>query len=76
MGTWQSVGVILTNRRNDCRYCDWTGQDTVSGSKRSRVPVRGRACGLKGGAVRAQTFSARRRSSIAAKAAKARWKKV
>jgi hypothetical protein len=47
-------------------------EDTVSESKR-HPPSRGRAGGLKGGVVRAQTLSARRRSSIAAKAAKARW---
>jgi hypothetical protein len=35
----------------------------------------GRKGGLKGGIARAQKLSPKRRSSIAAKAAKARWKK-
>lgn len=53
-----------------------TGQaeDTVSESKRGRTVVRGRAGGLVGGAMRAQGLSAKKRSAIARKAAKARWR--
>jgi len=53
-----------------------TGQaeDTVSEAKRNRNPVRGRAGGLIGGAMRAQGLSAKKRSAIAKKAAEARWK--
>lgn len=54
-----------------------TGQaeDTVSELKRGRTFPRGRAGGLAGGVARASKLSARKRSSIALKAAKARWKK-
>ncbi len=49
-------------------------EDTVSASKRDRAILRGRAGGLKGGVARAQALSSKKRSAIAAKAAKARWK--
>jgi hypothetical protein len=49
-------------------------EDTVSEIKRHRFPVRGRAGGLVGGAMRAQGLSAKKRSAIAKKAALARWK--
>jgi len=48
-------------------------EDTVSESKRNPETVRGRAGGLIGGVVRAQGLSAKKRSAIATKAAKARW---
>lgn len=48
-------------------------EDTVSESKRNRFVPKGRAGGLAGGAARAKSLSAKKRSSIAAKAAKARW---
>jgi len=52
-----------------------TGQaeDTVSEAKRNRSPVRRRAGGLVGGAIRAQGLTAKRRQAIAREAAKARW---
>jgi hypothetical protein len=50
-------------------------EDTVSASKRHPVEVRGRAGGLKGGVVRAKVLTSVKRSDIAAKAARARWKK-
>jgi hypothetical protein len=50
-------------------------EDTVSETKRHPNAVRGRAGGLIGGMVRAKGLSQKQRSSIAAKAAKVRWKK-
>ena len=50
-------------------------EDTVSESKRHPLDVRGRAGGLIGGDARAHSLTARRRSLIAKKAAKARWEK-
>jgi hypothetical protein len=50
-------------------------EDTVSESKRHPENVRGRAGGLRGGILRAQSMSARKRSEIARNAAKSRWKK-
>ena len=50
-------------------------EDTVSESKRNPESVRGRAGGMVGGIVRAQGMSAKKRSLIAKKAAKARWEK-
>jgi len=54
-----------------------TGQaeDTVSEGKRHPERLKGRAGGLSGGVARAQALTARKRSVIAAKAAKARWTK-
>ena len=49
-------------------------EDTVSESKR-HPSSRGRAGGLVGGAVRARRLSSRKRSAIARKAAKSRWRK-
>jgi len=48
-------------------------EDAVSEGKRHPESVRGRAGGLKGGMARAQQVSAKRRTAIAKKAAKARW---
>jgi hypothetical protein len=50
-------------------------EDTVSASKRYPNAVRGRAGGLKGGIARFKTLPPAKRSEIAIKAAKARWKK-
>jgi hypothetical protein len=50
-------------------------EDSVSESKRHPGSVRGRAGGLQGGIARAQTLPAKKRSAIATKAARARWKK-
>jgi len=54
-----------------------TGQaeDTVSEPKKHPETVRGRAGGIEGGKARAQILPSSKRSSIAKKAAKARWKK-
>jgi hypothetical protein len=50
-------------------------EDTMSQSKRHPPEiVRGRAGGLVGGDARAKSLSAKKRSAIAAKAAKSRWK--
>ncbi len=51
-------------------------EDTVSESKKHAFSVRGRAGGLEGGVARAQMLSPTKRTVIAAKAAKARWKKT
>lgn len=53
-----------------------TGQaeDTVSEAKRHPDAVRGRAGGIVGGVARAQAMGPKKRSAIAKKAAKARWK--
>ena len=53
-----------------------TGQaeDTLSERKRHPENVRGRAGGLVGGVVRASAMGPKKRSAIARKAAKARWK--
>jgi hypothetical protein len=48
-------------------------KDTVSESKRH--PSKRRAGGLKGGEARARTLTPDQRSSIARRAAEARWKK-
>ncbi len=48
-------------------------EDTVSPSKRDSKR-KGRLGGLKGGTARASKLTSRRRSEIARKAAKARWK--
>ena len=50
-------------------------EDTISEAKRHPENVRGRAGGLRGGAVRAAKLPARRRVIIAKKASKARWKR-
>lgn len=47
----------------------------VDPSKNPHAVALGRLGGLKGGAARAQTLSPKKRSLIAAKAAKARWNK-
>lgn len=54
-----------------------TGQaeDTVSESKRHPESVRGRAGGIRGGTARARKLSSRKRSAIASRAARARWRK-
>lgn len=49
-------------------------EDTVSEKKRKPESVRGRAGGLKGGKVRAQTLAASKRSEIAHRASEKRWK--
>jgi hypothetical protein len=51
-------------------------EDTVSESKRHPEAVRGRAGGLHGGIARAEGMSSRKRSTIAKKAARARWDKA
>ena len=50
-------------------------EDTVSELKRGRTLPRGRVGGLAGGVARASKLSAKKRSSIALKAARARWRK-
>lgn len=50
-------------------------EDTVSEAMRHPESVRGRAGGVVGGIARAQAMSPKKRSSIAKKAAKARWGK-
>lgn len=50
-------------------------EDTISEVKRHPESVRGRAGGIVGGANRARTLSAKKRSAIAKKAAHSRWKK-
>jgi hypothetical protein len=50
-------------------------EDKVSESKKRPSNTRGRAGGLKGGKARASTLSPSRRSAIAQKAAKSRWKR-
>jgi len=47
----------------------------VDPTKNPAAVALGRLGGLKGGKARAEALSARKRSQIAAKAAKARWKK-
>ena len=47
----------------------------VDPSKNPHAVALGRLGGLKGGAARAEALSPRKRSQIAAKAAKARWEK-
>jgi hypothetical protein len=49
-------------------------EDVVSESKRHPKPRKGRAGGLKGGASRASKLTPDRRSEIARKAAKTRWR--
>lgn len=49
--------------------------DAISQLKRGKTVVKGRAGGLAGGVARASKLSAKKRSSIAKKAAEARWKK-
>lgn len=49
-------------------------EDTVSEAKKRVSAVKGRAGGLKGGEARAAVLTPIRRSAIAQKAAKARWK--
>ena len=51
-----------------------TGQPT--GEKNPAAVALGRLGGLKGGKVRAEKLSAKRRKEIAQKAAKTRWKKL
>lgn len=51
-------------------------EDTVSNSKKSRVPPRGQKGGLVGGKSRAAKLTADRRSKIAKDAAKSRWSKA
>lgn len=50
-------------------------EDTVSEKKRN-PPAKGRAGGLKGGAARADSLPAGRRSEIAKQAANRRWRGV
>jgi hypothetical protein len=50
-------------------------EKAVGPSKNPHAVALGRLGGLKGGAARAATLSPRKRSQIAAKAAKARWGK-
>jgi hypothetical protein len=49
-------------------------EDTVSESKRHSLSLRGRAGGIIGGVARARKLSSTKRSAIARKAAKSRWK--
>jgi hypothetical protein len=49
-------------------------EDTVSEGKRHPVSVRGRAGGIVGGIARAQAMTAKKRTAIAKKAARMRWK--
>jgi hypothetical protein len=49
-------------------------EDVVSEAKRHPASVRGRAGGIIGGVARAKTLTREKRSAIAKKAAKARWK--
>lgn len=51
-------------------------EDALSELKRRRSIPKGRAGGLAGGVARASKLSAKKRSSIAKKAAQARWKKA
>ncbi|MBI1826048.1 MAG: hypothetical protein HY287_02490 [Planctomycetes bacterium] len=64
---------------SDNRNVNQTAADTTkgrNGSKKNRAAVTlGRLGGLKGGRARAAKLSAAKRTSIARKAAKARWKK-
>lgn len=50
-------------------------EDTVSDTKKHPERVKGRAGGLLGGVARAEGMSSKRRSDIARKAAKKRWKR-
>jgi len=53
-----------------------TGQaeDSISEAKRHPDSVRGRAGGIIGGVARAQAIGPKKRSAIAKKAAKTRWR--
>lgn len=51
-------------------------EDSVSPKKRAPATVKGRAGGIKGGAVRASTLTPEQRQHIAHTAAQARWKKT
>lgn len=55
-----------------------TGQveDSISEAKKNPASIKGRAGGLKGGEARAANLTSSRRSAIARKAAKARWKRA
>ena len=57
------------------KYDPRTEQKPVDLSKNPNAVALGRLGGLKGGAARAASLSPRKRSQIAAKAAKARWDK-
>ncbi len=50
-------------------------QDTVSPTMRAPGTVKGRSGGLRGGEARAKKLPAQRRSEIAQKAARTRWRK-
>lgn len=50
-------------------------QDSVSEAKKRPNQAKGRAGGLKGGEARAAILTSARRSAIARKAAKIRWKR-
>ena len=56
-------------------HMDGSPLDTRVALKESAAVSRGRLGGLKGGEARAKKLSAKRRKTIALKAAKARWKK-
>jgi hypothetical protein len=56
-------------------HIDGTPLEKPSDSRNPAAVALGRLGGQKGGAIRAAKLSAKRRREIAAKAAKARWKK-
>jgi len=56
-------------------HLDGSAFETVVAYKSADAVSRGRLGGLKGGKARAKKLSAKRRKTIAAKAAKIRWKR-
>ena len=85
---WEGVQIEPADADPDCPWCHHAPttivevlQDTVplavspSDGKNPYAAALGRLGGQKGGRARAQRLSKRRRSEIARKAARARWKK-
>ena len=67
--------IMLESTGQIPKYEPGTEQKPVDPSKNPHAVALGRLGGLKGGTARAEALSPRKRSQIAAKAAKARWGK-
>jgi len=79
---WQGEAIERPGETSDCPWChgpsdlvDVVPPLQVRGEKNQHAAALGRMGGAKGGQARAAALTAKRRSAIAMKAAKARWSK-
>jgi hypothetical protein len=80
---WQGEAIERPAEMSDCPWCHGPTDLVnvvpplqVSGEKNPHAAALGRMGGAKGGQARAAALTAKRRSAIAMKAAKARWSKT